>query len=225
MEQQKIYVAKNYHDITLGSVDRISHVHSEPDGEGGLLFYIIGNTDAYNFCDKHGLLKREKAGQGPVAVAATEEDGHSGVSRTNSEYLRTGKLPLKYWCKDHEDVHAKGEPDYYSCVDKFQSGLWSVDQEQAAAEETIEESPGETPDPPIAEEAEGLPDPEEEAVPTIDLRTHSMNARDSLALIEELEDITALNMLKDGEGQHPDFKGGRKGILTAIHKRIQSFVE
>jgi len=224
VEQQKIYVAKNYHDITLGSVDRISHVHSEPDGEGGLLFYIIGNADAYNFCDKHGLLKREKAGQGPVSVSAKEEDGHSGVARTNAEYLKTGKLPLKYWCKDHEDTHAKGEPDYYSCVDKFQTNVWSSDQEQAAAEETIEESSDETPEPPIAEEAEGLPDPKEVA-PVIDLRTHSMNAKEALALVEELEDITALNMLKDGEGQHPDFKGGRKGIINAIHKRIRSLVE
>ena len=211
MVQQKIYVAQNYHHITLGSVNRVVPVHSEPDGEGGLLFYIIGNEENYKFCEKHGLLKREMAGRGPVA--AGKEDGDSGVARDNSEYLRTGKIPGKYFCKDHEDAHQKGEPEYYSCLDKFQSGVWSSDVELPAQseEEGIEESPEE--------------DEENPPAPEINTITHSMSAKEAIALIEETDDAAELNMLKDGEGQHPEYKGGRKGILTAIHKRIRSLTE
>ena len=227
MVKQKIYVNQNYHEITLGSAEHFARVHSQPDGADGRLFFIIGDDKDKQFCIDHGLARLDLAsGEMQVEEEVVVPEGGANVVRDNEEYLKTGKLPVKYFCKDCVDHHAKGEPEYYTCLDKFTSGIWSTDIEPPL--------PGEAeglPDPNEGDEDKSLPDPNEgdegktQVAPVVDTRTHNLNSPDSIKLVESLTDFTELNMIKDGEGKHPDFTGGRKGVLNAIHERIQSLLQ
>lgn len=226
MVKQKIYVNQNYHEITLGSVDHFARVHSEPDGGSGHLFFIIGDEKDKKFCVDFGLARLDHIHDDiDGAKKAMVPEGGADVVRDNEEYLRTGKLPIKYFCKDCGDHHAKGEPEYYTCLDKFTSGIWSTDIELPPPEE-LEGLPDpkdnkeeKAQDPTSLEDIQG--DKEENHAPVIDNRTHGLNSPDSIKLVESLTDFTMLNMIKDGESQHPEFEGGRKGVLNAVHERIK----
>lgn len=231
MVKKKIYVRKNYHEITLGSATHFAQTHSEPDGSGGLLFYIIGDDEDAAFVLKHGLAREASTSVEAVEVPKepVKDEGVGDVAYSNEKYLETGDLPEKYFCKDHNDHHARGETEYYTCLDKFRSNLWSSDEESPPPEEDKVEEPATEVEKPEADKVEeGIEESPQEPVddsppaPVPDLSTHGMSVAKAMNLIEAMKDFTALNMLKDGEGQNPEFPGGRKGILNAIHKRIQS---
>ncbi len=60
------------------------------------------------------------------------------------------------------------------------------------------------------------PLPEGEA----DTTTHAMNSADVKALILTATDATALQKLRAGELMHPQYDGGRSGVIAAIDARI-----
>ena len=59
----------------------------------------------------------------------------------------------------------------------------------------------------------------------VDNGTQSYNVADAKALIAEEEDIDSLRALRRGEEQHPDFAGGRIGVLDAIDARLAELEE
>jgi hypothetical protein len=57
-----------------------------------------------------------------------------------------------------------------------------------------------------------------------DKRTQTLNVADAAQLVSTINDVNELARLKAGEESHPDYPGGRKGVMTYIDQRSVELV-
>lgn len=62
--------------------------------------------------------------------------------------------------------------------------------------------------------------PQAPAAGSADLRTHALNVTDSVVMIADIHDAGVLEKLRAGELIHPEWAGGRRGVLNAIGDRL-----
>jgi hypothetical protein len=76
--------------------------------------------------------------------------------------------------------------------------------------------------PAVDKHEEGDVDESQSRKPTGDLdkRTHTMNVAEAGALVQSINSTDELIALQLGEKNHPDFPGGRKGVLNLIDSRF-----
>lgn len=101
------------------------------------------------------------------------------------------KSPDEFYCRDHKDHHVRGDVDYYGCIEKYLSGEWGKEPETH------------------------IP-----AKVTPDLRTHTMSTNQVKELAEKVQDVGRLKALYEGEKAHPQYEGGRKGVLSVLSDRM-----
>ena len=227
-ESRKLYLRQNYRSITLGSSDRIKDVHSESDGSGSFLFYVIGGDQDEAFLLSMDYLSPTVPTIHPALTRgdAEKESVADRAATDPAEYVEQGTTPDKFFCQDHEVDHAKEDAEYYLCLDKFLTGQWAAkpsataqpsEEEEESLEDRLEaEAEVEALAEKTAQEAEVR------AEAKVDNRTHSLNLVKVRALVSTIDDAKELQALLDGERLHPEYPNGRKGALTAIQERLES---
>jgi hypothetical protein len=67
----------------------------------------------------------------------------------------------------------------------------------------------------------GLGEATAEEAPAVDTRTHALVGAQVMELVQEIDDLAELQAIWEGEKQHPNHEGGRKGALQAIRARAE----
>lgn len=62
--------------------------------------------------------------------------------------------------------------------------------------------------------------PEEQRRLALSTFTHTRNVEEVSETLKTITNAEELELIEDGEHEHPDFKPGRKGVLDAIDKRF-----
>ncbi len=218
--EEKIYLNKNYRAIACGSIDRVKKVHVEFLDKGRKRFYIRANEEAREICKNMGYL------EGSDVSLPSENSRKQTTEKDTIRLVKEGAInPSEYFCKDHEDLHSRGEVNYYACIEKFLTDTWEIDEgkeedvsrkadvvsldSKAAGVDTAEnEDTTETVVSPLT------PDPDD--------RTHTLNASQSRRLIGQTKNGYELGALYAGELQHPGFKPlGRLSIKNAIKQQYR----
>jgi len=137
--------------------------------------------------------------------------------------------PSEYYCKDHEDLHARGEVNYYSCIEKFLTDKWEIDEgkeENASKKVDVVALDAEAADAVETETTTETKAPDEIVVPPLvpdpDIRTHTLNAAQCRRLIGGTRNGYELGALYAGELKHPGFTpDGRLSIKNAIKTQFK----
>jgi hypothetical protein len=129
------------------------------------------------------------------------------------------EAPDEYYCQDHAEMHKRGEPEYYGCVQKFLTGKWDSDVEESTEPKVAPQDPSQL-ETQTLDANNDDPDPITEI--EIDNRLHELNAKSSMMLISKIKDGDELTALYKGEIEHPMFPKGRVGIKNGIKKAFKN---
>ncbi len=222
--EERIYLNKNYKLITCGSVDRVKKVFAEILDGGLRRFYINGDHEARAICEKLGYTE----GSNSDAPIGGNHDTAETFKSDTARLVKEGAIsPSEYYCKDHEDLHARGEVNYYACIEKFLTDKWEIDEgkdEDASRKADVISLDTEANDASDAEEGETSTEVATVSpiVPEPDERTHTLNASQCRRLIGQIRNGYELGALYAGELKHPGFEPlGRLSIKNAIKTQFK----
>ena len=218
MESQKIYVNRNYRHITCGSVDRVRKVHTEFTDRGPR-YYIEGDSRDRSVLKSLRYLEADPLG--PIHPHTHTQEAERVEKETSPEeepktFEVTDKFdeaPDEYHCQDHDEMHRRGEVEYYGCIEKFMTGKWDSDVEKSTEPEVVTDT--------ITDDVNNDdPDPITEI--KADNRLHELNMKLSMKLISTIKDADELAAVYKGEIEHPMFPKGRVGIKLHIKKAFKN---
>lgn len=191
---RRIYVRRNYKQITCGSIHRVKNVYTEYGDNGFTRFFIEGDDQDYSVLAKLDYLDPSIMNSPVVPSFDNSPTPEIKVQETPTEPIKKDNVDIpEFYCKDHDQVHAIGDHDYYVCIHKFLSGSWDSDPDPAADEST-----------------------------DADNRLHVLNTGQCKRLITKVLDGKELHALYTGELNHPKFPGGRHGIKLSIINRYKN---
>lgn len=219
MELQKIYLNRNYRDVTCGSVYRVRKVYSEST-DRGTRYYIEGDEQDRSILKQLHYLEADPLGSLhplPYTEGADKEIVLDTVEKEPEKVDEVvddfDKAPDEYYCQDHGEMHKRGEPEYYGCVQKFLTGKWDGNVD-----------PGKDQTEPATEQPKPIEPEKEPAAPVteVDSSLHELNARSAMLLIAKATNGEELTALYKSELSHPMFPKGRVGIKNGIKKAFRN---
>ena len=216
MESQKIYVNRNYRHITCGSIDRVRKVHTERTDRGPR-YYIEGDSRDRSVLKSLRYLESDPLGPihpAPHSMEQKRVEKEISKEEQPETFEVTDKFdeaPDEYHCQDHDEMHRRGEVEYYGCIEKFMTGKWDSDVEKSTEPEVVTDDTNAAPE----------PEPDHTDLKP-DNRLHELNASLSMRLISKIKDADELAALYKGEIEHPMFPKGRVGIKNHIKKAFKN---